>query len=385
MSPRQAVAVTAGCLALAVAVWLIPASIHVVQWAAPGPSRVALFASRVWLFVLVLFAFATSALVLVWARRGERASLAAAIAVDFCLLWLWTLPYLPWLPDRLPVLLVLAGPARWIIAAVAGLAVLRRIAGAFHPAVASRNVGTALFVSAFVCYSAFGLLNARQLGPGGDEPHYLIISQSLIKDGDLKIENNYRQRDYREYWGGDLRPDYMKRGIDGEIYSIHAPGLPVLLLPVYAMAGYAGSLLVLSFLAALTTRAVFDLTAALTSSRTALVTALAVCFTVPFVPYAWLIFPEIPGALVVAWAAWWVWRPADPRPLTWVWRGVCLALLPWFHTKFVIFIPLFGAALLWHLRFQLRLAAAFLAPIAVSLAAWLAFFYIFYGLSLIHI
>ena len=379
MSPRQAVAVTAGCLALAVAVWLIPASVHVVQWGAQGPSRVALFAPRVWLLVLVLASLAASALVFVWARRGERGHLAAAIASDACLLWLWTLPYLPWLPDRLPVLLVLAGPTRWIVAAAVGLAVLRRTAETLHPAIDSPNIGFALFVAAFIVYSAFGLLNARELGPGGDEPHYLIISQSLIKDGDLKIENNYRQRDYREYWGGDLRPDYMKRGIDGEIYSIHAPGLPVLLLPAYAVAGYLGSILVLSFLAALTTRAVFDLTAELASRRVALVTAVAVCFTVPFVPHAWMIFPEIPGALVVAWAAWWVWKPVDPRTLTWVWRGACLALLPWLHTKFVIFIPLFGAALIWRLRPRLRLAAAFLAPIAASLVAWLAFFYIFYG------
>ena len=352
---------------------------HVVQWGAQGPSRVALFASRAWLLGLVLSALAASALVVVWARRGERGPLAAAIASDICLLWLWALPYFPWLPDRLPVLLVLAGPARWVVAFVAGLAVLRRIGGTFNPAVNSRHAGAVLFAGALVCYSAFGFLNARELGPGGDEPHYLIISQSLIKDGDLKIENNYRQRDYREYWGGDLRPDYMKRGIDGEIYSIHAPGLAVLLLPAYAVAGYLGSILVLSLLAALTARAVFDLTADLTNTRVALVTTLAVCFSVPFVPHAWLIFPEIPGALAVAWAAWWVWKPADPRTMTWVWRGACLALLPWFHTKFVIFIPLFGAALVWRLRSQPRLAAAFLAPIAASIAGWLVFFYIFYG------
>jgi len=379
LSLRQAVVVAAGCLALAVAVWLIPASIHVVQWGAQGPSRVALFASRTWLLVLVLSAFAGSALAVAWSGHGERAMLAASVASDVCLLWLWTVPYLPWLPDRLPVLLALAGPARWLIAAVAALAVLRRTVWKDLPLFSARNPGVGLLVSAFVIYSALGLLNARELGPGGDEPHYLIISQSLIKDGDLKIENNYRQRDYREYWGGDLRPDYMKRGIDGEIYSIHAPGLPVLLLPAYAIAGYPGTILVLSLLAALTTRAVFDLTAALTNPRVGFLTALAVCFTVPFVPHAWLIFPEIPGALAVAWASWWVWKPADARPVTWVWRGACLALLPWLHTKFIIFIPLFGGALIWRLRSQPRLLAVFLVPIIASLAGWLGFFYIFYG------
>ena len=65
----------------------------------------------------------------------------------------------------------------------------------------------------------------------GDEPHYLVIAQSLLKDGDLKIENNHRRGDYRAFFGGELRPDYLQRGRNGEIYSIHAPGLPVLVAP----------------------------------------------------------------------------------------------------------------------------------------------------------
>ena len=74
------------------------------------------------------------------------------------------------------------------------------------------------------------------LFPAGDEPHYLVIAQSLWRDGDFKIENNHQRGDYREYFSRDLDPHYLTRGADGEIYSIHPVGLPMLLAPVYASA-----------------------------------------------------------------------------------------------------------------------------------------------------
>src|SRR6185369_3447815 len=48
--------------------------------------------------------------------------------------------------------------------------------------------------------------------PGGDEPNYMLITQSLLKDGDLKIENNHANRDYAEYFSGNLAMDYLRRG-----------------------------------------------------------------------------------------------------------------------------------------------------------------------------
>src|SRR5690606_33264937 len=79
--------------------------------------------------------------------------------------------------------------------------------------------------------------------PGGDEPHYLVITQSLLKDGDLRIENNHRQRDYRSYFGGELPPDFRVRGRDKLIDSIHAPGVSALVAPAFAIGGYPASVL----------------------------------------------------------------------------------------------------------------------------------------------
>ena len=69
------------------------------------------------------------------------------------------------------------------------------------------------------------------------------------------VENNHDRGDYLEYFGGALRPDYLKRGTDGQIYSIHLPGVSALVAPVLALGGYAAVMLFLSlFLAYFTQR-----------------------------------------------------------------------------------------------------------------------------------
>ena len=78
-----------------------------------------------------------------------------------------------------------------------------------------------------------------------------MITQSLLRDGDLKIQNNHQRGDYREYYPSDLEPHYLTRGTDREIYSIHPIGISVLLAPVYALAGYNGVLVALIAMGAL--------------------------------------------------------------------------------------------------------------------------------------
>ena len=100
--------------------------------------------------------------------------------------------------------------------------------------------------------SAAAHLASTPIFPSGDEPHYLVIAQSLWRDGDLRIENNHANGDYREYFAqGDLKPDYLTRGADGEIYSIHPVGMPLLMAPVYGLGGYPAVVAALILIAAL--------------------------------------------------------------------------------------------------------------------------------------
>ena len=377
------VAAFVGVVAVGVALWLMPASVHIVEWPDTGPHRLAFLASQTRLAVLIAATLAGGAAL--FCLGALRASLAW-----LCVLWLWVLPFLPGIPDRFPLLLIFAGPLRWLVAAVAIVGTLQGFArqptGSRGPVPHDRpfNVRTAriaVFAGRLALYLALGGLHARAIGPGGDEPHYLIIAHSLLKDGDLQINNNHVDGDYRAFWAGPpLRPDFMRRGLNGEIYSIHAPGLAVLVLPFYAIAGYGGVVAFICLIAALTALAIFDLAFEIAGVRAAMMTVAAVALTVPFLPHAWLIFPETPAALIVAWSARWLWRGSSRIGIAGLIAcGALLGVLPWLHTKFVIFTALFGAALLWQLRRRPAAAVALAAPMAFSIGSWLAFFYVIYG------
>ena len=156
-----------------------------------------------------------------------------------------------------------------------------------------------VFGISLAMYLALALWSVTTTGVGGDQPHYLVITESLLRDRDLQIENNHQRRDYRSFFPGELRPDFLARGQNGQIVSIHAPGLPALLLPAYAAAGYLGAVAFVCLIAAFTARAVFDLAERLAGRSAAVVTWLAVCMTQCRAFRTVVDIPEIPGALLV--------------------------------------------------------------------------------------
>ena len=368
-------------IGVALAIWLLPASIHIVDWTADGSVRVALLAPlrRLWLILAVTAAAAIAISATGVRHRGWTTTVSDTVN-PLALMWLWVIPYLPWIPDHAPALLVLAGPLRWGVLALALIGSAASFLAVRTRVRLTRLPGRrTIFAVSFAVYLGFGLWSAAVVGPGADEPHYLVITQSLLRDHDLAIENNHARGDYREYFGGELRPDFLRRGLNDVIYSIHAPGLPALLVPAYAAAGYRGAVVMVCLIGALAALAVFDLATLLAGPGEALMTWAAVCLTVPFVPHSWLIFPEMAGALLMAWAALWLYAPLPSRARTWIWRGLALAILPWLHTKLVILLAAMVAVLLLRVWRTPKAAAALVTPAIVSVTLWIYSFYLLYG------
>ncbi|MEP7117697.1 MAG: hypothetical protein ABI880_08950, partial [Acidobacteriota bacterium] len=307
-------------------------------------------------------------------------------------------PYLPVLPDWWPGLQVLAGPGAGLVWAV----VLTQLLWVLWPYLTpvstwiSRRGLLAQTVAIWLATAAAASMGAARmthtvLFPSGDEPHYMVLAQSLWRDGDLLIENNHARGDYKEYFGRDLEPHFLTRGIDQQIYSVHPVGMPVLIAPVLAAGGYG--LVVAFFIAMAATAAAvgWRWVRATTGAPGATTLAwAAIVFSAPFLINSFTIYPEVPAALVVIVGMALVLRPRpDRRPWHDVAVSVLAATLPWLSTKYA---PMSAALLTvafgrvwWPLHASERAdrSVASLvrlgAPYGLSLASWFFFFHAYWG------
>ncbi len=198
----------------------------------------------------------------------------------------------------------------------------------------------------------------------GDEPHYLTIATSLIRDGDLEIFNNYRDKDYLPFYPwhlGDPRdPEDMHAlyGTGGSLYSKHSIGLPLLIVPAMWLGGHGLAIGFMMALSALLSTELWRLARDVTGSQSEAslhqgrwsgVIATATWFLVvtasPLLFYSDQFYPEVPGALLVTMAV----RALLPSTLgtaSFVRLALVVSLLPWFHLRY---IPIAAVIAAWGL------------------------------------
>ncbi|MCX6354332.1 MAG: hypothetical protein NTZ78_05440 [Candidatus Aureabacteria bacterium] len=216
--------------------------------------------------------------------------------------------------------------------------------------------------SRFVRLDATGPAQARYLS--GDEPAYLLLTHSLVNDFDFNLYNNRVHRDGIVFGFETADGHAARRDLDRkEIYSIHTPGLAILLAPAYAI-GLYGPLaprvavcLFLNFVAALLAVNIYLLCAELSrlaGSRSrwpSLLATAATILTPPLLFYSNLIYPELPAALLILYAlrhSLFAVSPSLPGPhtrsLPRLFAILGAAFLPWLSFRF--FLPAFALIVL---------------------------------------
>ncbi len=65
--------------------------------------------------------------------------------------------------------------------------------------------------------------------PTGDEPHFLVISQTLLKYHSLNVMLDYTHGDYRTFYPTNLAP-HVSYSASGQLLPLHSIGAPILWL-----------------------------------------------------------------------------------------------------------------------------------------------------------
>lgn len=232
------------------------------------------------------------------------------------------------------------------------------------PQAAGRRAAAAcmLAVAASAALAAWWQATGR-IRTTGDEPHYLIIAASALRDGDLDLRNNYEHDAETGEIYGVMRPHVWRT--DAGWRSFHTPGLGLLLAAPFGIGGVFGARTALCLLVGVGLgwtiwRWLAD---RLPPGDAALATAgLLGCPPVLFGSSR--LYPDLPGGVVAT--AMLVWLLADRRRTRAGWTGFWLgaAVLCWLHVKFIaaaVLLVLWAGWRIRPVRRRLTAAAALLA------------------------
>ena len=211
-----------------------------------------------------------------------------------------------------------------------------------------------LFLTAWLVYGALGfLLVSEDIAFYGDEPHYLMISHSLLKDGDIDLANNYASRDYFHFYE-ERKDPHLRLNPHGQrgkadpraIYPVNMPGISVLILPFYALSFLAkGKLLAWILKSSLSVWAAllgvqFYLLALKFWKRSHLALGLwaLYAFTAPVLFFAVHLYPEIPIAFFALLIFRKTYTPDRISRGQAILLGLLMALFPWFGLKYLFLL-----------------------------------------------
>ena len=170
----------------------------------------------------------------------------------------------------------------------------------------------------------------------GDEPHYLVITQSLIRDGDFAVKDEYGDRTYHAFYEGNITMPHTTKGRGGKWVSTHPPFISIVVLPGFFVFGYRGAALTMILMTILAAALTFALANRFVDRRIAFAATLFFFLSYPLLFYSRLVYPETAALMLVPVGAWAAWRLKETtRPRYAVLNGLTAGLLLLFHPKFI--------------------------------------------------
>lgn len=238
-----------------------------------------------------------------------------------------------------------------------------------------------------ICGLLFGLTALIYVGlgilPTGDEPHYLIISQTLLKYHSLNVMLDYTNRDYFQFYPTPIDP-HITYNAHHQLLPLHSIGAPLLWLLPFALLGRLGAVWFIALVTALVILTLYQVLLLMGICECiAFRVCLAYAVASPFYIYAHLSFVEPVGALACVY----IMRVLLQEKHSWGELTICsllLGILPWVHIRLALLeIPLFFFLLyriyrLYGLR-RWQYYVAYLLPVTLLFVALEIYSYQFWG------
>jgi hypothetical protein len=166
-----------------------------------------------------------------------------------------------------------------------------------------------------------------------DEPHYLIVMQSLVLDHDLDLANDYAGDRYLSYYPAKI-DDIHGIHVGNAIYSIRDLGLVFLGVIPFAIGERTGVLALLCVAGALLAIQLYLLLRDLAFGQpVAFLAASAVVFTHPVLTYTAEVYPELLAALAFVTAVRALRRGPRSTLADLAFASFCVGTLPWLTTR----------------------------------------------------
>ena len=243
----------------------------------------------------------------------------------------------------------------------------------------------------------------------GDEPKYMRMVHSLVKDGSLDLSNIWGSKEEMDKVKKEIIASGSKRfgdmyiiGVNGSIYPMHMPGLALLLSPGYLLdsilypnvPGKAPTNLPFLPLSLYFTRlsliAISILTLLLLFrllyhhfQNLFFVSVLLLLFLLnsPFSGYSSQVYPSIPATLFSLLALNSILYPFKNKGLNDFFIIVGIGFLPWFHQRFIFLsLGLFLGFLIVRKNARIPLKRVFVISIILMILS-LSYFYYFYFIT----
>jgi len=179
------------------------------------------------------------------------------------------------------------------------------------------------------------------INPTGDEPHFLIITQTLLKYHSLNVMADYLHGDYHSFYSAVIQP-HITKNARGQTMPLHSIGGPLLWLIPFALLGRLGAVWFISALSVLIIINIYKCMVLLgIRPGYAFITALLYACASPLFIFSYLTFIEPIAAFICLY----VFRKLLEDDMSTPALLLCsclLGLLAWVHIRLVSF-----EALLW--------------------------------------